>query len=158
MNPTIAGKGNPRAWLYTIIVATLLVLSAGCTQSGRVDPDNPDNYVLDATGGLILVSFQDPDNLPSKSVQSVLRQLDNKYADRVSIRQIDVASAPGWKKKYGIDVVPTICLFHYGQEVRRWVGMQSYSYMDRQVNTALQRYQSDQPVALTDLVDEEYRQ
>jgi thioredoxin-like negative regulator of GroEL len=158
MSLTIVRKGNLRYWLYTVLVATLMVLLTGCMQTGRVDPDNPDNYVLDASGGLILVSFQDPDNLPSKSVQSVLRQLDNKYADRVSIRQIDVAQAPGWKKKYGIDTVPTICLFHCGQEVRRWVGMQSYSYLDRQVDTALQRYQSDQPVALTDLVDEEYRQ
>jgi thioredoxin 1 len=158
MATTIAHTGNLRYWLYVMAGALMIVLLSGCVQTGRVDPDDPENYVLDATAGLILVSFQAPDDLSSRSLNPVLDQLQKEYQGRVSIRQIDVVHAPGWKKKFGIQIVPTVCLFHHGQEVRRWVGAQSRGYLDGQLDTAYRRYESDQPVALTEFVDEPTRQ
>jgi thioredoxin 1 len=155
---TITQTGNLRYWLYVMGGALLIVLLSGCVQTGRVDPDNPENYVLDASAGLILVSFQAPNDLSSRSLEPVLDQLQRQYQGRVSIRQIDVANAPGWKKKFGIQAVPTLCLFHHGQEVRRWVGAQSRGYLGVQLDTAYRRYESDQPVALTEFVDETTRQ
>lgn len=158
MSLTIAQKGTLRYWLYVIAGAMLIVLLTGCVQTGRVDPDDPDNYVLDASSELILVSFEAPDELASRSLQPILKKLQEDYQGRVSVRQIDVVHAPGWKKKFGIEVLPTLCLFHRGLEVRRWVGAQSRGYLDGQLQSACRKYESDGPVALTDFVEESLQQ
>lgn len=62
---------------------------------------------------------------PCKKLTPILEELSVQYDGKVVIGHCDVQKAPETAKLFGIMAVPTVILFKDGQEVDRFVGLQS---------------------------------
>jgi len=59
---------------------------------------------------------------PCKQIAPVIKDLAEKYGDRVKIAKMDIDSNPGTPGRYGIRAIPTILSFKNGQVVDQLQG------------------------------------
>ena len=55
----------------------------------------------------------------------ILDELDTELGDKGVIAKLNVDENPLTSQKYGVMSIPTLMLFHKGQIVGQWVGVQS---------------------------------
>jgi thioredoxin 1 len=69
-----------------------------------------------------LIDFGAPWCGPCKMIEPVLEALSDEMNDKVSFYTVNVDENPSESSRFGIRGVPTMIVFHDGQEVDRMVG------------------------------------
>ena len=63
---------------------------------------------------------------PCKKLEPILEELSTKYDGKAIIGHCDVAKAPESAKRYGVMSVPTVIFFKGGNDIDRFIGLQSH--------------------------------
>ena len=76
-----------------------------------------------ASGGLAMLDFYATWCGPCKTLEPVVSQLADEYADKgIKIGKVDIEQAEGLAVKYGIQGVPTLLFFKDGEVVNQMTG------------------------------------
>lgn len=62
---------------------------------------------------------------PCRMQDPILEELDKELGDKGVIAKMNVDENPQVPGKFGIMSIPTLMLFHKGQVVKQWIGVQS---------------------------------
>ena len=62
---------------------------------------------------------------PCRMQDPILEELDKELGDKGVIAKLNVDENPATAGKYGIMSIPTLMLFHKGQVMKQWIGVQS---------------------------------
>lgn len=62
---------------------------------------------------------------PCRMQNPILEELDHELGDKGVIAKMNVDENPQVPGKFGIMSIPTLMLFHKGQVVKQWIGVQS---------------------------------
>ncbi len=73
----------------------------------------------------VLVDFWSPTCGPCRALAPVLEELADESEGDAKITKVNVAENPTLGAKYGVDMLPTLLLFHRGVVIERMVGVQS---------------------------------
>lgn len=72
---------------------------------------------------------------PCKMLNPVLDKVSEDLDDRVDFYHIDVDESPEVSSEFGIRGVPTMIIFHSGQEIDRMVGFRDRNALQRQLES-----------------------
>lgn len=61
---------------------------------------------------------------PCKMQDPILEELAKEYEGKIKLAKLNVDENPATTSKYGIMSIPTLMLFHKGQVVKQWIGVQ----------------------------------
>ncbi len=78
--------------------------------------------VTSPEGKLALVDFSAVWCAPCKMLDPVLKKVSDELGDKVDFFHVDVDESPEASSRFGIRGVPTMVIFHNGQEIDRLVG------------------------------------
>lgn len=70
---------------------------------------------------------------PCKMLDPVLKKVAEDIGDKVDFYHIDVDESPEASSQFGIRGVPTMIVFHQGQEIDRMVGFRDRNALQRQL-------------------------
>lgn len=73
----------------------------------------------------ILVDFWAVWCAPCRLQDPILEELDHEMTNKIVIAKMNVDENPQVPGKFGIMSIPTLMLFHKGQVVKQWIGVQS---------------------------------
>ena len=62
---------------------------------------------------------------PCRMQDPILEELDKELGDKGVIAKMNVDENPTVPSRYGVMSIPTLMLFHKGQLVKQWIGVQS---------------------------------
>lgn len=85
--------------------------------------------------GVSIIDFNAPWCNPCISQERIIRDLKERFKNRVVILTVDVDKSQRLAMKLGIQSIPTTIVFKDGREVRRFIGLQSA----RTLETALKK-------------------
>ena len=83
--------------------------------------------------GLTLVDFWAEWCMPCRMQAPIMDSLAKKLGDRATIGKVNVDENMGIASRYGITGIPTSILFKNGEEIRRFVGVQSEDVLARAI-------------------------
>lgn len=86
--------------------------------------------------GLVLVDFWAPWCGPCRLQVPVLESLAGSLAGRVTIAKVNIDDAPAVADRYGVQAIPTLILFRDGNEVQRFIGVQSAEALSEAISEA----------------------
>jgi thioredoxin 1 len=81
----------------------------------------------------VLVDFWAPWCAPCRAVAPVVESIAEQFAGRLKTLKVNVDEEPDIASKHGILSIPTLILFHKGQEVERIVGFAPESELKKRV-------------------------
>ncbi|OQY11344.1 MAG: thiol reductase thioredoxin [Desulfobacteraceae bacterium 4572_19] len=87
--------------------------------------------------GVTLVDFNAVWCAPCKAQEPIIRKLESNYKDRVSIYEIDIDGHRDLALKYMVQSIPTLIVFKDGQEVKKFVGLQSAAVLSKGLDEIL---------------------
>lgn len=59
---------------------------------------------------------------PCRIVGPVVEELAGEFEGRAKVAKVDVDSAPGLARRFGVESIPTLIFFKGGKEVDRFIG------------------------------------
>lgn len=62
---------------------------------------------------------------PCRMQDPILEELDKELGDKGVIAKMNVDEQPSVPQHFGVMSIPTLMLFHKGQAVKQWIGVQS---------------------------------
>ncbi len=86
-----------------------------------------------ATDKLSLIDFSAAWCGPCKMLTPVLEKVSDDLDDKVSFYHLDVDESPDASSKFGIRGVPTMIVFHKGEEIDRMVGFRDRNALQTQL-------------------------
>jgi len=86
-----------------------------------------------ATDKLALIDFSAAWCAPCKMLDPVLEKVADDLDEKVSFYHLDVDESPEASSKFGIRGVPTMIVFHNGEEIDRMVGFRDRSALQSQL-------------------------
>ncbi len=86
-----------------------------------------------ATDKLSLIDFSAAWCAPCKMLDPVLNKVSDDLDDKISFYHLDVDESPGASSEFGIRGVPTMIVFHNGQEIERMVGFRDRNALQTQL-------------------------
>ncbi len=84
---------------------------------------------------IALIGFQAPWCAPCRLQKPILEAVCQKFRGRVFVGRLNIENHRGRAKRLGIRNIPTLILFKQGQEVGRFVGLQSEKTLSRALET-----------------------
>jgi thioredoxin 1 len=85
----------------------------------------------------LLAEFVERDAPTCRLAEPILATVLRRYADRLSVVQIDVEGSPEDAAAFAVTAVPTFVLFVEGDEKMRLVGYQSFDVLTAALDKAL---------------------
>ncbi len=102
----------------------------------EIDDNNLESKMLQSDK-LALLDFGATWCQPCKKLDPILRDLEAEYEGKIVIGHCDVGKAPATAKRFGIMSVPTVVFLKGGQEVDRFVGLQSKESVAKRIDSHL---------------------
>lgn len=90
----------------------------------EINDDNLKSEILESDK-LAVLDFSGEWCPPCKKLDPIMAELDDEYDGRTVIGHCDVAKAPNAAKRFGVMAIPTVIFLKSGEEVDRFVGLQS---------------------------------
>lgn len=84
-----------------------------------------DAFDKDVESGITLVDFWAEWCMPCRMQAPIMEEVAKDLGDKVTVGKLNVDENPETATRFGITGIPTSILFKDGQEVRRFVGVQS---------------------------------
>jgi thioredoxin 1 len=75
---------------------------------------------------------------PCRIVSPIIEQLAEEYAGKLSFGKLNVDDNPMTAQAYGIQGIPTIMFFRYGEPVDMIVGAAPKAYISSKINQLLE--------------------
>lgn len=85
----------------------------------------------------VFVDFWAPWCGPCRMVAPTVAELSEEYEGRVKFAKVNVDHTPNLSRTYEIRAIPALYLFHRGEVVRKWVGVQSRETLKRGIDGLL---------------------
>lgn len=85
----------------------------------------------------VLVDFYADWCGPCKMVSPIIAQLAKEYKGRITTVKINTEKKPHIAAKYSIQSIPTIMMFHKGQQLMRLQGAYPYEALKAEIEKAL---------------------
>jgi thioredoxin 1 len=132
---------NRRCFLWENQFATravaglLLRLRSPDMETVKLSTENDfQNTIMD---GVALIDFNAPWCAPCRFQQPILKKLARQYEGRAIITEINVDENRQTAIRFGIQSIPTLILFKNGNEIRRFIGLQSGKALSRAIEKVL---------------------
>ena len=71
---------------------------------------------------------------PCRMQNPILEELDKEISSHAVIGKMNVDQSQNTPSQYGVMSIPTLILFHKGQVVKQWVGVQSKEILKSELN------------------------
>ena len=98
---------------------------------------NDADFDTTITEGVTLVDFWAPWCGPCRMQVPVLEELAESVGSQAKIAKLNVDEAKGVAGRFGVQAIPTLLLFKGGNEVRRFIGVQSKETLIDAISMAL---------------------
>lgn len=85
----------------------------------------------------VLIDFWAPWCVPCRSIEPALKRLEKEYEGRVDVWKINADEQPELLRESGVYGIPTLVVYHAGQELTRRVGAQSPGALKELFESAL---------------------
>ncbi len=106
-------------------LTTLMVTAAKVCFMEIKKPSEPSEFISRIEKGVILVDFNAPWCAPCRSQSPIIEKLAEKFRGQATVTAIDIDENREVALKLGIHSIPTLILFREGQEIKRFIGLQS---------------------------------
>ena len=83
-----------------------------------------------------LVVFQHAGNQDAVDVKDLIKELDDKYGERVSIVRVDASHNGQYKEEYKLTEYPTYIIYREGQELMRESGKKTIADLEDMIARA----------------------
>lgn len=87
--------------------------------------------------GVSLIDFNAPWCGPCRAQEPIIEQLTKDYSGRVTIAAMNVDENQETAARLGIQSIPTIAVFKNGEEVERFVGLQTALTLSNAIDSVL---------------------
>jgi thioredoxin 1 len=94
-------------------------------QNGKVTEVNDDQFDDAVAEGITLVDFWAPWCRPCIMQGPILEEVAQSVDGQAKIAKVNVDDAGGVAERFGVQAIPTLLMFKDGNEVGRFVGVQS---------------------------------
>ena len=94
-------------------------------ETHNVQVINDGAFDKDVESGVTLVDFWAEWCMPCRMQAPIMDEVAKDFGDKVTVGKLNVDENPETASRFGITGIPTSILFKDGQEVRRFVGVQS---------------------------------
>ena len=92
---------------------------------------NTDEFENITYQDLGLIAFGIPWSSPCRTQHKILVSLMKSYSDFITIARVDVENHPQIAEKNNIQTVPTLIIYQNSREIKRLVGLQSLSALEK---------------------------
>ncbi len=82
----------------------------------------------------VLVDFWAEWCMPCRMLAPTIEELAKDFGAKLKVGKVDTDANPNTSMKFGIRAIPTVILFHNGQAVREFVGMQPKQQYAAEIN------------------------
>ena len=106
------------------------------TDSDRIKVLGNKNFKPVIRRGITLVDFWAPWCGPCKMVAPILNDLA-ETEDRVTVAKVNVDQQQQLAQKYKVRNIPTLIMFRDGREVRRYVGVKTKKFLEKEIEAEL---------------------
>ena len=100
---------------------------------------NADNFNTTIADGVSLVDFWAPRCGPCRMQGPILEKVAESVDGQAKITKLNVDEAGGVAGRFGVQSIPTLILFKDGNEIRRFVGVQSHDTLIEAIDKLKQR-------------------
>src|SRR5262245_21579980 len=102
----------------------------------EVEDKDFQNVVLDSEAPVV-VDFWAPWCGPCRIVNPIVEELSKEYGGKVRFAKMNTDENELAPMQFGIQVLPTLVIFHEGKEVNRLIGFAPKEQLKRQIDRAL---------------------
>ena len=96
------------------------------------------NFTNTIASGTVLVDFWAPWCGPCRMQVPILEELSESVDNQTKIAKLNVDEAEGVAGRFGVQAIPTLLLFKDGNEVQRFIGVQSKETLIDAISSAHQ--------------------
>ena len=87
--------------------------------------------------GVTLVDFSAEWCPPCKMMKPIINKLDEEFAGKAKITEVDVDASPELADQFGVQSIPTLIVFKDGKEVGKTIGLTSKYDLIEKLNAQL---------------------
>ena len=88
--------------------------------------------------GLFLVDFSAPWCAPCRALEPVIEKITEKYKNRASVLEINIDEQRELASSFNVQSIPTLMIFKDGEEIERFIGLQSEKLLCSHLDKALE--------------------
>lgn len=101
-----------------------------------------DHFQKTIETGVGLLDFKAPWCAPCRAQEPMMKELARRYEGRVEIIEINIDEHRSLATQYRVQSIPCLIVFKSGQEIKRFVGLQSEAVIAQSLDQAIEQVSS----------------